>query len=373
MATEIFRVEPGTSYADAVCGAAEVLRRGGLAGFPTDTVYGVAARVDDAEAMARLRKVKSRSPDRAFTVHIGSPDDVSNYVPEMTGLAARFVRKAWPGPLTLILTVDNPRCAPVMSGLNGSALTAMYYQNTIGLRCPNDEVAQALLKAVEAPVVAASANLAGHPPPWTADDVIKGFDGRIDVLIDAGRTRYAKSSTVVRVHESGYDILREGVYDARIVKQLSTVVILFVCTGNTCRSPMAAAFARIELAQRLGCPTGDLERFGVVISSAGTAGGYGEASDHARQVMAGRGIDLADHSSKALTAEMVQNADHVFAMTRSHRDRIIETAPDSADRVAMLIEDEDVRDPIGGSMDDYESCAVRIEQALRKRLQEVTL
>ncbi|MCH7886247.1 MAG: threonylcarbamoyl-AMP synthase [Planctomycetes bacterium] len=373
MATEVIKIEAGGDCTDAVRRAVEVLRSGHLVGFPTDTVYGVAARADDAEAMTRLREVKSRSPDKAFTVHIGSPEDATSYVPDLSGVAARFVRKGWPGPLTLILDVEDPSRAPMMSGLNGSAAAAMYYQNTIGLRCPNDPVAQALLQSVDAPIVAASANLADHAPPLTATDVLKELDGRIELLIDTGPTRYSKPSTIVRVRDSQYEIVREGVYDARIVERLSTVVVLLVCTGNTCRSPMAAALAQRELARRLGCSPQDLGRSGVVVNSAGTAGGYGGISDHARRAMADRGMDLSDHQSKALTAEMIQQADYIFVMTRSHRDRMIEMAPDAAHRIALLVQDEDVQDPLGGSQEEYESCAARIEQALHERLQEVTL
>ena len=84
-------------------------------------------------------------------------------------------------------------------------------------------------------------------------------------------------------------------------------------------------------------------------------------------------MDLSDHQSKALTAEMIQQADYIFVMTRSHRDRMIEMAPDAAHRIALLVHDEDIQDPLGGSQEEYESCAARIEQALHERLQEVTL
>ena len=371
MATQVIKSDPQGMGADAIREASEVLRRGGLVAFPTETVYGLGARADDAKAMERLRAVKSREPTKAFTVHIASREDAPRFVPGFGGLAARFGRKAWPGPLTLVVSVDDPSSAPVMAGRNGKAAEAMYYNNTIGLRCPDDGIAHGLLRAVDAPVVAASANLAGQAPSRTAAEVLRGLDGKIDLLIDAGRTKYAKASTIVRVTGSSYEVVREGVYDAGIVERLSTVRLLFVCTGNTCRSPMAAGLAAPMLAERLGCKPSELRAHSVVMQSAGTSGGRGGASTHALEVMAKRGIDLSDHFSAALSAEMIQQADYVFAMTHVHRETILRLAPSAEPKVMLLLDDEDVRDPMGSEVEEYERCAQTIERGLRARLQEV--
>ena len=358
---------------DALRRVVEVLSRGGLVAFPTETVYGVAACVNKPEAMDRLRDLKSRTADKAFTIHIGSREDALAFAPNLSGLARRFMRKAWPGPLTLVVSVQDPASAPVMTRLNGSALSAMYYHNTVGLRYPDDPVAEAMLRAVDVPVVAASANKSGHAPPWTAEDVLKHFDGRIDVLVDAGRTKYSKPSTIVRVTDTAYEVVREGVYDAGIVERLSVLRLLFVCTGNTCRSPMAEGLVKKLLAERLGTDTAELPERGVVVMSAGTAGGFGPASEYAVQVMADRGADVSQHQSAHLSAEMIRQADHVFVMTRMHRDRVLEMVPSAEDRVKLLVDNEEVRDPIGGDKDEYEQCAQMIERGVRARLEEVTL
>ncbi len=361
------------SASAAVQRAVEVLGRGGLVAFPTETVYGVGARADISAAMDRLRRVKSRDADHAFTVHIGSPADASRYAPGLEGLAARFIRKAWPGPLTLLLGVDDPSSAPVMTGLDPSVTPTMYHEGTIGLRCPDESVAAAVLQGAGGPVVATSANPAGHPPPWTAEDALGELAGSIDLLVDTGRTKYAKPSTIVRISGSSYKLVREGVLDAGIVERLSTLVLLLVCTGNTCRSPMAAAFAQKMLAERLGCAVADLPRRGIEVQSAGTAGGAGGASPEAMTVMSRRGMDLSGHASAALTPQMIRQADYIFTMTRMHCDTIIHMVPSATDRVRMLLEQDEVRDPIGGSVDDYERCARKVEEGLHARLQEVIL
>lgn len=371
MATEVVKTESRAKHETTLRRASALLRDGGLVAFPTETVYGVAACVSVAGAVDRLREIKQRPAEKAFTVHLGDRDEATGFVPELSGLARRFIRKGWPGPLTLIMTVEDPAAAPVMAGREAAAAAALYYDNTIGLRCPDHAIAQTLLRGVEAPVVAASANHAGNQPPHTAEEVLKDLDGKIDLLIDAGRTKYAQPSTIVRLEDSTYDIIREGVYDARTVKRLATSHWLFVCTGNTCRSPMAAAIAADLLARRFGCKVSELAYHGVAVSSAGTSGGYGGASEHAITAMRRRGIDLSGHDSATLTVDLIEQADHVFAMTRHHRERIVDMVPSATERVALLVEDQDVTDPMGGSEQEYEDCAKAIENGVRNRLKEV--
>jgi len=374
MATEVIRVDRDGDFTAAVRRAAAALADGGLVAFPTETVYGVAACVDLAEAVSRLRRVKERPQEMAFTVHIGSSADANQFVPELGGLASRFIRKAWPGPLTLILPVEVPAAAPIMGRLNGTAAEAMYYNNAIGLRYPDDSIAESILRTVTSPVVAASANLAGRPPAQTAEDVLRDLGGRIDLVVDGGRTRYARPSTIVRVSGGAYEIVREGVYDRRTLERLSTLRILFVCTGNTCRSPMAAGLAAAALAERLGCAVADLPARGVEVSSAGTSGGAaGGATTHAVEAMSRRGIDISQHRSTALTADMIRQADHTFVMTEAHREAALNLVPSASDRVALLLDGQDVRDPVGESEDEYEACARGIENGVIARLQEVIL
>ncbi len=373
MATEVVRVDPGKGNESAIRNAAKVLAEGGLVAFPTETVYGLGACVNRSDALARLRNVKTRPPDKAFTVHIGSRDHAREFVPELTGLAQRLIRKAWPGPLTLILDAEDPTAASVTAKLDRSASAALFYDKTIGLRCPDDRVAEALLRAVPVPVVATSANRAGKASPRTADDVLNDLDGQIDLLIDAGPTRYSKPSTIVRVQARSFRVVREGVYDARTIDRLSMLRLLFVCTGNTCRSPMAAVLAERLLAERLGCEMADLASHRVAVSSAGTAGGYGGASANAVKVISRRGLDISGHLSTALAIEHLQQADHIYVMTRVHRQRILAMLPAAEQRVALLLGDQDVRDPVGGAESDYEQCARLIDEGIRVRLQEVML
>ncbi len=381
MSPRVIKVDPASDCTDAVREAVEALAAGGLVIFPTETVYGLGARADRPQAVQRLREFKSRHDRKPFTIHVGRKEDAAKYAGPLTGVAARMISKGWPGPLTLIIPVADlaVRHRHLAGGDTGwkpapevAACTAeIYHDNAVGLRCPDDPVASRLLREVDAPVVATSANRAGEPAPRCVEEAPVEAG---DLVLDAGPARYARPSTIARLNGSTFEVVREGVYDLRTLQRLASLNILFVCSGNTCRSPMAAAFCKRHLAQRLGCSPEHLHDHHVYVDSAG-AFGYngGSASSGAVAVMARCRMDLSTHQSRPLTVEGIRSADHIFVMTRSHREAVIDLQPSAAGRVELLLGDRELADPFGGSEATYEECAKAIDAALPKRLEGVTL
>lgn len=342
---------------DAAALAGECLRAGGLIALPTETVYGLAARADDPSALARLAALKQRDPRQALTWHVGSPQVLSRFeFPR--AMAGRLAARYWPGPLTLVL-----RGVP-------AGLERVARDGWTGVRCPAHEATASLLRALEFPVVATSANLSGEPPLLDAPAVAAAFGAQLGYVLDGGRARLGEGSVVLRLGPGHFDLLRAGIVDIESLRATAGRRVAFVCTGNTCRSPMAEGLARELVARRLAIPVRRLSEFGFHFASMGVMAASGApASANAVTTLAARDVDIAGHLSRPVVPEQLAEFDLVYALTRRHLDALAALLPPGrAAHCSMLSPDgRDVPDPIGGSLADYARTADAIAGMLGER------
>lgn len=356
----------------------EVLAAGGLVIFPTETVYGVGGLVTRDDAMDRLDALKQRPAEQPFSVHVPHTAAAERYADLRDPRVQRLLRKVWPGPVTVVVDVpaDVQREKAEAMGLGESARRRIYSPGGVALRCPDHPAARAVLESVDAPVAASSANRRGDAPPHEVDAAVAAVGEAADLVVDGGRSRYAKASTVVRLSsESGgpmrMSVLREGVYDQRFLQKLMTFRLLLVCSGNTCRSPMAEAIAKKLIADRLGVAPDRLGEHDISVRSAGVYALQGAAATpEAVTGAASVGASLQGHRARTLTLDMIHEADLVLCMTESHRASVLGMAPDAAHRVQTVDPHGDIDDPIGSGPEVYQSTARRLETLLRSRIQE---
>jgi L-threonylcarbamoyladenylate synthase len=179
--------------------AAMILRDGGLVAFPTESFYGLGANALDPRAVARVFSVKGRPESRPLLVLVDSVAMAESLVAELPGGPRELMARHWPGALTLVLKA----AAHVPDGLTGGT-------GTVGVRMPGHPVALALVRAAQRAVTAPSANPSGAPPPTTALDVRRYFEGKVDIILDGGTTAGGAGSTLADCTVWPPRVLRQG-------------------------------------------------------------------------------------------------------------------------------------------------------------------
>ncbi len=337
-----------------------VLQEGGLVAFPTETVYGIAARADRSAGLERLRELKGRPADLPLTWHAGSSSALQRFE-RVSPLALRLVARYWPGPLTLVLP-GVPR-----------GLEPLTQNGWTGVRLPAHRGTAGILDALEFPVAMTSANRHGSPPVTEADTLEREFGAGVDWILDGGPSRLSEASSVLRLGPGHFELLRPGLFTLEQLQAAAGLRIALVCTGNTCRSPMAEGLARKLLAERLSVRADEIGQFGFELRSMGVQAAVGQpASKHALGVMKEQGIDLSAHEARAAQAEDIARFDHVFCMTRGQRAALAAALPPGKDRKLELLDPDgrDIPDPIGGAREDYQHTAEVIAACLKQRLED---
>ncbi|QDT17381.1 low molecular weight protein arginine phosphatase [Alienimonas californiensis] len=297
---------------------------------------GGAAEIDALDGPVRVVSLLARPElpqgGEGAVLLLRDPAEFLDYFPRLSAAAARTTARWWPGAVTV--EVDG-RAEGLAAALPGAAASLRDAGARTRARCPND------------PAVAAVLELSPTP------------------LVQVGGE---STETLVRLDEDGrWEVLVEGAVTHRDLAARQGETIVFVCTGNTCRSPLAEALLRFRLKEAVGPE--------VRVVSAGLSAAYGAAAspesvDLARQA----GADLSAHRSQPLTEELLDAADRVLCMTAGHRAAILRHRPDARNRVTLLDPaGGDIPDPIGGEMADYEACRNAIDRGLDLLMAELGL
>ncbi|MGE0703684.1 MAG: L-threonylcarbamoyladenylate synthase [Vicinamibacterales bacterium] len=192
-------VDPRTPQVDSLERAAEAIRRGEVVAIPTDTLYGIAANPFSAAAVRRVFLAKGRAEQQALPLIAADAEQVAQQIGLLPANAAVLARTFWPGPLTLIVPAPSGLVREVTAGTG-----------TIGVRVPDHAVARELCRVSATMLTATSANISGQPPTSDPDAVVQTLEGKVDLLLDAGRTAGGPPSTVIDVTGDEVRLVRAG-------------------------------------------------------------------------------------------------------------------------------------------------------------------
>ena len=208
----MLKIDPRNPEERLLKRAAEIIKKGGLVAFPTETVYGLGVDALNSEAVRRIFEAKGRPPDNPLIVHI-SDFETAERLAYLTNTARKLMEKFFPGPLTLVLRKKDIVPEITTGGLE-----------TVAIRMPDHPVALKLIELSETPIAAPSANISGKPSPTKAEHVIEDFSGKIDCIVDGGETKLGLESTVVDARKEPIEILRPGALTAEELSEVVEVV-----------------------------------------------------------------------------------------------------------------------------------------------------
>jgi len=329
--------------------AVSVILKGGIVAIPTETVYGLAIDPSKEETLKRLYEIKQRSNDLPLSFALASKESALNeYFSILPPFGYRLLEKFWPGPLTIIY-FDKA-------------------ENKIGVRVPSDAVANRILTKLNKAVFLTSANLSGSKDAVSGLEVENIFDGKLDLIVDSGNTLYAKPSTIIDLTLNPFKVVRSGVIsEQEIVDVFIRKRILFVCTGNSCRSPMAQFLLEKYLDETKPYLHG---RHDIISRGVATLNGM-PASTHTADILKEKeSLDISGFSSRRIDRQVILSSDLIFTMEDAHTDYILKFEPTAEGRVFALKKflpaglEKDIPDPIGRDISVYEEVYSLIKKAI---------
>lgn len=347
--------------------AVQSLRQGRTVAFPTETGYALTASGLMPEAVRRLpiaRFTESAEtpalPDLILTLRCAA--EARDWAPGINQLCLRLARRLWPGPVTLLVGGDI-ECG-LASRLGEEVRARLCVENKLHLAAPRHELLREVLRHLAGPLLMTRTGEASGAAS------VPGLEA--DVIIADGSASSAQSATVVAVNGAAWEIIRPGALSAEDIRRQTACWIVFVCTGNTCRSPLAEALCKKLLADRLGCGVEELPLRGYHVASAGlSAMPGGAAAAEAEQVARSYGADLSGHRSQPLTADLSARADYLLVMTQNHLRALVDYFGRLGSSPRLLDPAGDIADPLGGDLPVYAACAQQIRHHLETLVAEL--
>ena len=357
---EYFKIDPYHPQLKGIEQAVKVLKSGGVIVFPTDTLYGLGVDAYNEKALHRLFLLKQRSSRQPISVMVHSLDQIEDISGILPIQKYDLLKKMLPGKYTILLhpTTEQLRLPDMLAGSSSN-------RKKIGFRIPDHAVCRALSKSLGGPITATSANISGKANPMSVKEVIAQLGSKPDFILDAGPIESNLGSTVLDYSGETLTVLREGDVSLNYLRrQYPTVTfkrkknkygILFICSGNINRSPIAKVILEAALQKT---------RYKTVftVDSAGTLKLLSQpAHQFALQVAQENGLNLSGHRSKPVSKSLLEEAELIICMSTDHQKYLHKHFPEEKEKIVLLkqwqrdiqLSNPSVADPMGHKLPVY--------------------
>jgi L-threonylcarbamoyladenylate synthase len=365
------KIDPVNPVLASIKQAAQVIRSGGVIVYPTDTLYGFGIDLNNQLALEKLTLLKGRQAQKPLSVLINSQSQLEGLTGPLNSNETLCFTKLLPGKITILL----PRriTAPI---------DILNRYDRIGVRYPVSKICTLLINEIGFPISSTSVNLSGQANLKSAEDIRDVFGKRVDLILDAGPVKSTRGSTILDCSFFPPQLVRTGEVSANQIGRIlgtqirplpNKFIILFICSGNICRSPMAEGILKRVLRK-----TKYKDR--VEVKSAGTLKiENAHAAIESIEIAGQYDVPLAQHRSRALNRELLSEADLVFCMSMNHLNYINSHFPEFKDKVFLLkqwhekkkLSNPSIADPIGHNLDFFKKTFNQIYIEIMRVLPEI--
>ena len=317
----------------------------------TGSMFGIGCSAFSKEAVAKIDSLKDRKDKSGYIVLIPDIDWLKRFDVQITPKVNRILQQYWAGELSVILEVHDPRFNDISQ--NGK----------VAFRIPTDELLREYIIKLDQPIISTSVNKSGNKPVQNLDEILAGFESWFDfaILPDDVQQSNNLPSTIIEFSDENLSLIREGsIPFSEIELSYEVPQILFVCTGNTCRSPIAEYLAKKIITKK---------ELKLRAASVGFTADGMPISENSNYVLALHGIDASEHTSTLLNEENLRKSWLVLTMTANHKNKILQLYPASASKVYTLSEyagfSSDITDPFGKDIEYYKNTFEEINEKVK--------